>query len=61
MIISKPYTKSSVGQHRSPTKAKEGAGAMEEKASSADQSHPHRALVEILGIQDYPSSNPAWR
>jgi hypothetical protein len=44
--ILKVITKSSVGQHRPPTNAKVGSGAAEEKASSADRSHPPCALSQ---------------
>jgi hypothetical protein len=48
-------TRSSVGQHRSPTKPKVGTGVMEEYASSADWSHPPYALSKK---RDCPSSKP---
>jgi hypothetical protein len=47
MEIQRANTKSSVGQHGSPTNTNVGSGAIEEKASSADRSHPPFALVEI--------------
>jgi hypothetical protein len=40
IIIQKANTKSSLGQQGLPTNAKVGSGAMEEYASSAEQSYP---------------------